>query len=74
MQSTSNLSYALHASISWLEATGADEGECFALEAVLEMIIASLKWKKALGFQMDGLPTSLLRQVQALHVFGCSMV
>lgn len=61
MQSMSNLSYAFHATISGLEATGADESERFALEAVTDMIVASLKWKQALGFQKDGLSTSSLR-------------
>lgn len=40
-------------SISGLEVTGADEGQCFALEAVLEMIVESLKWMQALDFQQD---------------------
>jgi len=74
IQSTTNLPYAFQASTSGLEDTRADEGECFALEALTEMIVASLKWKQALGFQKDGLSTSLLRGVQALLVSGCSMV
>lgn len=72
MQSMSDLSCAFHSSISGLEATWADEGECFVLDAVTKMIAASLKWKQALGFQKDGLLTPLLRCIQALLVSGCS--
>lgn len=61
-------------SISGLEATGAAEGQYFALEAVLEMIVEPLKWMQALDFQKDGLLISLQRGVQALLVFGCFMV
>lgn len=49
-----------HATTLGSEATGADEGECFTREAVTEMIVTSLKWKQALGFQKDGLSTSAL--------------
>lgn len=48
-------------SISGLEATGADEGECFVLEAVLEIIVEFLKWMQALVFQQDGFLISLQR-------------
>lgn len=53
--------FILHATTLGSEATGADEGECFTREAVTEMIVTSLKWKHALGFQKDGLSTSALR-------------
>lgn len=45
----------------WVGGHRADEGECFALEAVLEMIVESLKWMQALDVQQDGLLISLQR-------------